>query len=92
MLIAHWTDPYIPYSLTKPFHHSDAFNFGEVFKAIKEFFGSSPQCISTSQLYTSGVNQSRITVPFRSIRPSPVPGSGSLDEISSMSPVPRPCG
>jgi len=43
MLIAHWTDPYIPYSLTKPFHHSDAFNSGEVFKAIKEFLVQYPR-------------------------------------------------
>jgi len=32
------------------------------------------------------------TVPFRSIRPSPVPSSGGLDEIGSLSPGPHPCG
>jgi len=32
----------------------------------------------------------KLTVPFHSIRPSPVPGSGGLDEIGSMSPVPCP--
>ena len=36
--------------------------------------------------------QEQNTVPFRSIRPSPVPGSGGLDEIGSLSPVPCPCG